>query len=72
MHSSYLWEKVKMIDFLNQWLELNLFSAKVVTTNGFALNHDEGLQIYFFCLKRQTKKKKKKEKKKTTFWKMSK
>ena len=24
-------------------------------TNGFALNHDKSLQIYFFCLKRQAK-----------------
>ena len=28
---------------------------KVVTTNGFALNHDKNLQIYFFCVKRQAK-----------------
>ena len=27
----------------------------VVTTNGFALNHDKKLQIYFFCVKRQAK-----------------
>ena len=27
----------------------------VVTTNGFALNHDKSLQIYFFCLKHQAK-----------------
>ena len=24
-------------------------------TNGFALNHDKSLQMYFFCVKRQTK-----------------
>ena len=24
-------------------------------TNGFALNHDKNLQIYFFCVKPQTK-----------------
>ena len=24
-------------------------------TNGFALNHDKILQIYFFCVKRQAK-----------------
>ena len=24
-------------------------------TNGFALNYDKSLQIYFFCLKRQAK-----------------
>ena len=24
-------------------------------TNGFALNHDKHLQIYFFCVKRQAK-----------------
>ena len=24
-------------------------------TNGFALNHDKSLQIYFFCVKRQAK-----------------
>ena len=33
-------------------------------TNGFALNHDKSLQIYFVCVKRQRKKKKKKKKKK--------
>ena len=25
-------------------------------TNGFPLNHDKSLQIYFFCVKRQGKK----------------
>ena len=24
-------------------------------TNGFALNHDKNMQIYFFCVKRQAK-----------------
>ena len=24
-------------------------------TNGFALNHDKSLQIYFFCVKHQAK-----------------
>ena len=24
-------------------------------TNGFAINHDKSLQIYFFCIKRQAK-----------------
>ena len=24
-------------------------------TNGFGLNHDKSLQIYFFCVKRQAK-----------------
>ena len=24
-------------------------------TNGFALNHDRSLQIYFFCVQRQAK-----------------
>ena len=24
-------------------------------TNGFALNHDKNLQIYYFCVKRQAK-----------------
>ena len=24
-------------------------------TNGFALNHDKNLKIYFFCVKRQAK-----------------
>ena len=42
-----------------------LFCAQVFTTQGFALNHDKLLQIYFFCVNRQAKKKKKK--KKTTF-----
>ena len=28
---------------------------KVVTTNGFALNQDKILQIYFFCVKHQAK-----------------
>ena len=41
--------------------------------NGFALNHDKSLQIYFYVM-RQAKKKKKKKKerkeRKTTFWKM--
>ena len=33
--------------------------------NGFALNHDKSLQIYFyFCVMRQAKKKKKKKKQK--------
>ena len=27
----------------------------IVTTNGFALNHDKSLQIVFFCVKRQAK-----------------
>ena len=26
-----------------------------MTTNGFVLNHDKSLQIYLFCVKRQTK-----------------
>ena len=30
------------------------FSALVVTTNGFALNHGKSLQIYF-CVRRQAK-----------------
>ena len=34
-------------------------------TNGFTLNYDKNLQIYFFCVKLQAKKKKK-----TTFWKI--
>ena len=33
-------------------------------TNGFALNHDKNLQMYFFCEMRQARKKKKKKKKK--------
>ena len=41
------------------------FCAYLVTTNGFALNHGNSLQIYFFCVKCQTKKKKKKKKKHT-------
>ena len=32
-----------------------MFYTKVVTTNGFALNHDKNLHIYFFCVKRQAK-----------------
>ena len=31
------------------------FRAQVVTTNGFAFNHDKSLQIYFFRVKRQAK-----------------
>ena len=31
------------------------FCAKVVTTNGFAVNNDKSLQIYFICVKRQAK-----------------
>ena len=39
--------------------------TEVGTTNGFALNHDKSLQIYFLCfVKRQAKKKTKKKKKK--------
>ena len=32
------------------------FGASVVTTNGFALNHDKSLQIFFFCVKAPGKK----------------
>ena len=47
--------KVKIFDFLktNGWNKT--FCAEVVTTNGFALNLDKSLQIYFFCVKRQAK-----------------
>ena len=34
---------------------IKLFCAKVVTTNGFALNHDKSLQINFICVKHQAK-----------------
>ena len=43
---------MKIFDFFkNQWLESN-FWAYVVTTNGFALNNDKSLQIYFFCVRK--------------------
>ena len=32
------------------------FCALVVKTYGFALNHDKGLQIYFFCVSAKQKK----------------
>ena len=31
------------------------FCALVVTTNGFALNHDKNLQINFICVKHKPK-----------------
>ena len=36
-------------------IRIIFFYTLVVTTNGFALNHDKNLQIYFFCVKRQAK-----------------
>ena len=42
------------------------FSAYVVMTNDFALNHGKRLQIYFCFRKVAGKKKKKKKKKKKT------
>ena len=40
--------------FKNHWLEKKK-CAQAVTTNGFALNHNKILHIYFFCVKRQAK-----------------
>ena len=40
------------------------FAANITMEKMNALNHGKRLQIYFFCVKRQTKKKKKKKKKK--------
>ena len=54
-HSFLLWEKVKILDFLKTTDYNKNFCAQVVTTNGFALNHDKSLQIYYFCLKRRAK-----------------
>ena len=34
---------------------IKLFCAYVIKTNGFTLNHNKSLQIYFFCVKCQTK-----------------
>ena len=34
---------------------IKLFCAWVVMTNGFALHHDKSLQVYFFCVKPQSK-----------------
>ena len=42
-------------DFLKPPDENETFSAYVVTTNAFALNHDKSFQIYFFCVKTKQK-----------------
>ena len=55
LYSFLLWEKVKIFDFLKAIDWNKTFCAKLVTTNGFALNQDKSLQIYFFCVKRQAK-----------------
>ena len=41
---------------------MKTFRAYVVMTNGFALNHDKSLQIYFVCVKGQAEKIKQKKK----------
>ena len=46
---------MKIFDFLKAIDWNKTFCAKVVMTNGFALNHDKSLQIYFFCVKLQAK-----------------
>ena len=50
-----LWEKVKIFDILKTDDKKKIFGAQVVTTNGFALNHNKILQIFFFCVKCQAK-----------------
>ena len=46
---------MKIFDLLKTNDSNKTFCAWVVTTNGFALNHNKSLQIYFFCVKRQAK-----------------
>ena len=54
--SFVLWGKSeKYLIFLKSMTRIKLFCTLVITTNGFALNHDKSLQIYFFFVKRQTK-----------------
>ena len=48
---------MKLFNFVRPNDKNKTFCVYVVTTNGFALNHEK-MQIYFFCLKRQAKKKK--------------
>ena len=45
---------MKILDFLKPMTRIKVFVHRV-TTNGFALNHDKSLQIYFFCVKRLAK-----------------
>ena len=40
---------------MNDGIKNIFFCASVVTTNGFALNRDKNLQIYFFCVKSPAK-----------------
>ena len=47
--------KSENMDILKTNDQNKSFCAYVVTTNGFALNHDKSLQIVFFCVKRQAK-----------------
>ena len=49
--SFLLWEKVKIFDFLKTNDCNEMFHTYEVTTNGFALDHDKSLQVYFFCVK---------------------
>ena len=53
--SFLLWEKVKIFDFLKTNDCNESFHTQEVTTNGFALDHDKSLQVYFFCVKCQAK-----------------
>ena len=48
-------KKYKIFDILKTDDKNKSFGAQVVTTNGFALNHDKILQIFFFCVKCQAK-----------------
>ena len=46
---------MKIFDFFKTNDQNKTFRAEVVMINGFALNHDKNLQIYFLCVKRQAK-----------------
>ena len=51
----YYGKKWKYLNFKKNSYKNKTFCAQVVTTNGFALNQDKSLQIFFFCVKRQAK-----------------
>ena len=51
----YYGKKLKCLIYLKPMSRIKLFCAEVVTTNGFVLNHDKSLKIYFFCVKHQAK-----------------
>ena len=51
----YYGKKYKLFNFLKNNDYNKIFTAQVVTTNGFALNHDKSLQIYFLCVQLQAK-----------------